>query len=74
MPDDVLDRMRIRERLLESASPLRRVQLKRWIAGKTPRDIIRAVRARGSPRDVAEQQEKIARADALAFIAPIYFV
>ena len=38
------------------------------------RDLIRKLRACGGPRDVAEQQEKVARADALAFIAPVYFV
>jgi NAD(P)H dehydrogenase (quinone) len=28
----------------------------------------------GAPRDVAEQQAKVARADALAFVAPVYFM
>lgn len=30
--------------------------------------------ALGPPRDVAEQQAKVAQADALAFVAPVYFV
>lgn len=38
------------------------------------RDVIRKLHAFGCPRDVAEQQQKVARADALAFIAPVYFV
>jgi NAD(P)H dehydrogenase (quinone) len=75
VPDDVLGCMHLNERMVESAGdPLRRMLLKRWIGGKAPREIIRALRAHGGPRDVAEQQEKVARAEALAFIAPVYFV
>jgi NAD(P)H dehydrogenase (quinone) len=75
VPDDVLGNMHIEERLMESAgNPLRRMLLKQWIGGRGPREIIRRLRARGSPRDVAEQQDKVARAEALAFIAPVYFV
>jgi NAD(P)H dehydrogenase (quinone) len=35
---------------------------------------LRRLRGLGSPRDVVEQQTKVAQADALAFIAPVYFV
>ncbi len=75
VPDDVLDHMRLKERLMERAErPMRRVLLKHWLGDKTSRDVVRDIRARGGPRDVREQQEKVARAEALAFIAPVYFV
>ncbi len=74
VPDDVLVHMRIKERMLEGAgNAFCRLMLRKWIGGSDARDIIRRVRARGGPRDVAEQQEKVRRAEALAFIAPVYF-
>ncbi len=75
VPDDVLGHMRIRERMLEGAgNAFCRLILKKWMGSSDARDIIRRVRARGGPRDVFEQQEKVRRAEALAFIAPVYFV
>lgn len=75
VPDDVLEHMHVRRSLLASAkTPLRRLLLKQWLGERDDREIIRAIRAKGPPHDVAVQQEKVARADALAFIAPIYFV
>jgi NAD(P)H dehydrogenase (quinone) len=75
VPDDVLEYMNIRQSLMEAAgNPLRRLLLKRWIGDREPRAIIRRLRALGGPRDVAEQQKKVAWAEALAFISPIYFV
>ncbi|HKU44641.1 MAG TPA: NAD(P)H-dependent oxidoreductase [Polyangiales bacterium] len=75
VPDDVLANMDVRQALLHSsANPLRRLLTKQWMADKSDREIIRAIRAEGPPLDVAVQQEKVARAEALAFISPIYFV
>ncbi len=75
VPDDVLGSMRFSERLMERAgNPLSRLLLKRWIGNRTARDIIREIRGRGGPRDVKEQQEKVARAEALVFISPVFFV
>lgn len=75
VPDDVLGPMRIKEALLEGArNPVRRLLTKRWIGDRSDREIVRKVHALGAPRDVAEQQAKVARADALVFIAPVYFV
>jgi NAD(P)H dehydrogenase (quinone) len=48
--------------------------LKRWIGGRDTRGIIRRLRELGGPSDVAAQQEKVARAEALVFISPVYFV
>ena len=51
--------------------------LQRWLAaralrGKSPSEIAALIRGR-MPKDVLAQQEKVAWADGLAFIAPIHF-
>jgi NAD(P)H dehydrogenase (quinone) len=75
IPDDMLERMRLREHLLEqSGGALRRVALKRLVGDRDARGIIRLLRERYQPKDVLVQQQKVARADALAFIAPVHFL
>jgi NAD(P)H dehydrogenase (quinone) len=75
VPDDVLANMAVERSLMERAgNPVRRWLLKRWIGDSDARGIVRKIRARGGPDDVAIQQQKVARADALVFIAPVYFV
>lgn len=75
VPDDVLANMRVEQSLMQAAdTPLRRWLWKRWIGSLDARGIIRKLRARGGPRDVAVQQEKVARSEALVFISPLYFV
>ncbi|HEU0201507.1 MAG TPA: NAD(P)H-dependent oxidoreductase [Burkholderiaceae bacterium] len=75
VPDDVLEYMNVKQSLMEAASnPLRRLLMKRWIGDRGPREIVRRLHALGGPRDVAEQQRKVAWAEALAFISPVYFV
>jgi len=75
VPDDVLEHMNVKQSLMEGArNPLRRLMVKRWIGNRDARDIVRRLRGLGGPRDVAEQQAKVAQADALAFVAPVYFV
>jgi NAD(P)H dehydrogenase (quinone) len=75
VPDDVMGHMNIRNSLLgASTNPLRRLLLKQWMGDKSDREILQAIHAEGPPRDVAAQQEKVAAADALVFIAPTYFV
>jgi NAD(P)H dehydrogenase (quinone) len=75
VPDDVLPHWQVKKSLLASArNPLRRLLVKRWIGQRTDRELVRRLHALGPPRDVAEQQARVARADALAFVAPVYFV
>jgi NAD(P)H dehydrogenase (quinone) len=75
VPDDVLGYMNVRESLLKSArNALQRFVVKRWMGNSTPRQIIRRLRQQGGPNDVKLQQQKVAQADALVFISPIYFV
>ncbi len=75
VPQDILDRANLKEELLDSAKgPLQRFLVKRWIGDKDPRAIIRALREQRRPKDVLEQQQKVARAEALVFISPVWFV
>lgn len=75
IPDDMLDRMHLRETLLEEAGgPLRRFALQRVLGARDARGIIRLLRERYQSKDVLQQQEKVARADALAFVAPVHFL
>ncbi len=72
VPDDVLERMHVRRSLIEGASnPVRRLLVKRWIGKSDDRELVRKLHALGAPPDVAEQQAKVAQADALAFVAPV---
>ena len=74
-PQEILDGMHLRERMLEGArGPLQRFAMKRLLGDRDTRGIIRLLQERYRPRDVQVQQEKVARAQALAFIAPVYFV
>jgi NAD(P)H dehydrogenase (quinone) len=74
-PQYILDSMHLRERLLEGArGPIKRLALKRLIGDRDTSGIIRLLQERFRPRDVLVQQAKVARAQALAFISPVYFV
>jgi NAD(P)H dehydrogenase (quinone) len=75
VPDDILERMRLRESLLEGAGGFfPRFALKRLIGNRDARGIIRLLRERHQPKDVLAQQEKVARAQGLAFVAPVHFL
>jgi len=75
VPDDVLAHWHVKQSLVAGArNPLRQFLVKRWIGERDDRELVRRLHALGPPRDVAEQQAKVAQADALAFVAPVYFV
>jgi len=75
VPDDVLAHWHVKRSLVAGArNPLRRLLVKRWIGERDDRELVLRLHALGPPRDVAEQQAKVAQADALAFIAPVYFM
>lgn len=75
IPDDMLDRMRLREALIDEAGgPLRRFVMKRLLGDRDARGIIRLLRERYQPKDVLAQQHLVARAQALAFVAPVHFL
>ncbi len=75
IPQDLLDRGDLKQDVIDRAGgPLRRFLTRRWIRDKDARAIIRMLREHHRPKDVLEQQRKIAAADGLAFIAPVWFV
>ncbi|MFO0564898.1 MAG: NAD(P)H-dependent oxidoreductase [Polyangiaceae bacterium] len=75
IPQDILDRTDLRREMLDGArNPVERFLIKHWLGDKDTKGIIRALRAQRRPKDVTEQQEKVARAEALVFISPIWFV
>lgn len=75
VPAEILARMNLRQRLLEGArGPFARFAARRLVGDRDDRGIIRVLQERFRPKDVAAQQAKVARAQALAFIAPVYFV
>ncbi len=53
--------------------PVRRAIARRWLAGKNRDELLRLA-AKRKPKDVLAQQERVARADGLAFIAPIFWM
>ena len=73
IPDEILDMMDLRGQVMDSChGPVQRWLATRALRGKSPSEIAGLIRSR-MPKDVLVQQEKVAAADALAFIAPIHF-
>ena len=74
-PDEIIESMHLRERMLEDArGPLKRFVMARIFGNRDTRGIIRLLQERYRPKDVQAQQDKVRHANALAFIAPVYFV
>jgi NAD(P)H dehydrogenase (quinone) len=75
VPQDMLNRANLKQELLDGArGPLQRFLVRRWIGDKDARAIIRALREQRRPKDVLEQQRKVASAQALVFISPVWFL
>jgi putative NADPH-quinone reductase len=73
IPGDVLELMDMEAQVMNSCrGPLQRWLAARALRGKTPSQIAALIRSR-MPKDVLAQQEKVAWADGLAFIAPVHF-
>ena len=74
MPLEMLERANLKQQLLDaSGGPIQRFLMKRWLRDKGPLDIVKFIRQH-QPKDIVAHQEKVARAQGLAFIAPVYFV
>jgi len=56
-----------------SGGPLRRLLAERWLRNKRLAELIGLIADR-KPKDVLAQQEKVAWADGLAFVAPIFWM
>ena len=73
IPGDILELMDLRAQVMNSCrGPVQRRLAARALRGKSPAGIAALIRSR-MPKDVLAQQEKVAWADGLAFIAPIRF-
>ena len=73
VPGDILDLMDLRAQVMDSCrGPVQRWLAARALRGKSPAGIAALIRSR-MPKDVLAQQEKVAWADGLAFIAPVHF-
>ena len=73
IPDDILELMDLRARVMQSCRwPGQRWLAERALRGKTQAEIAALIRSH-MPKDVLAQQAKVAAADALAFVAPIHF-
>ncbi|MGZ8512990.1 MAG: NAD(P)H-dependent oxidoreductase [Candidatus Limnocylindria bacterium] len=74
MPPDVLERWNPRQAVLDGVTnPLKRLVARRAMRGKDDRAIARMIREHG-PKDTAEHWRLVAEADAMAFIAPVYWL
>jgi NAD(P)H dehydrogenase (quinone) len=74
MPRDILEAMNLRQRVLDAAGgPVRRAIASAWIRGKDPVALARFVRSH-RPKDVVAHWDKVKKADALAFIAPVWWL
>lgn len=74
VPVELLERMNLKEGAMSLArGPISRFLLKRWLRDKGTDDLLKLF-SQHRPKDVLAQQEKVARADALAFVAPIYWM
>jgi NAD(P)H dehydrogenase (quinone) len=74
MPADVLERWNPRQAVLDGTpNPLKRLLARGAMGGKDNRAIARMIREHG-PKDAAEHWRHVADADALAFIAPVYWL
>jgi NAD(P)H dehydrogenase (quinone) len=73
VPEPVLERMQLRERVIQSAGgPLRRAIARRWVRGRSLREVARMVYDH-RPKDVLREQARVRAADGLAVIAPVYW-
>jgi NAD(P)H dehydrogenase (quinone) len=74
VPEHLLDRGRLEEIVVASAvGPVRRLMARRWLRGKDLSDLVRLFEER-QPRDVREQQALVAGAEALVFVAPVFWM
>ena len=75
MPPEVLESMNLRERFVENVpgGPIGRLVASRWARDKTPQQLAKFIREH-APKDAREQWQKVAGADGLAFIAPVFWL
>lgn len=74
IPRDIFRRMKIRDMIIELAGgPVKRMVARWYIRNKTDEDLIKLIKAQ-KPKDVLEQQKKVASADVLVFITQVFWM
>jgi NAD(P)H dehydrogenase (quinone) len=74
LPDGMLDRDTLERMLIDGAgNPLKRLMARRWVKGKGVAEIVEMFEA-NQPADVREHQAKVARAQGLIFVAPVFWM
>lgn len=73
MPLEILEDMNLKQRVLDSVGgPIQRTIASLWIRNMDAPAVAKFIHEH-RPKDVCEQWEKVKNADALAFIAPVYW-
>lgn len=73
-PLELLDRELLAQAMVASAgNPIKRMLARRWLRGKSLADVVRLYE-QNQPPDVRAHQAKVARADGLIFIAPVFWM
>ena len=73
MPLEILEQMNLKQRVLDSAGgPIQRWVAAPWLRDKDAPAVAKFIHSH-RPKDVIEQWEKVKNAEALAFIAPVYW-
>jgi len=74
MPMEILEHLHLKQRVLNAAGgPLRRSIASLWIRNKEPLAVAKFIHDH-RPKDVVAQWEKLKSAQALAFIAPVFWL
>ena len=74
MPSDILERMNLKQRVLDAAGgPIQRFIASRWLRNKDSVSVAKFIHEH-RPKDVIAQWEKINNAQGLAFIAPVFWL
>ena len=74
IPKDLFQQMEIRKMIIELAGgPLKRIVARMYIKNKTDDDLIKLIHSQ-KPKDVLEQQKKVAEADVLVFITQVFWM
>jgi len=74
VPEAVLERMQLRDRVIQSAGgPLRRAIARRWMRNRSVREVADLVFAQ-RPKDILREQARVRAAEGLAVIAPVYWL
>jgi len=74
MPPEMMAEMDLMKSILDfCGGPVQRIVAKLWLGRKEPLELVRIIRKQ-MPKDVVAQQQRLARAQGLAFISPNYWM